>query len=309
MAAGDQGYPSKICKVGIALQGAKGTAKTAADCTVFPLPADESLEYSLGDEILNWGDGTAYAHEILQRIEAVNGGLTLPLIPGLTTDLATWVATEDAAFQGEWATICVDIAGVIKARYQDVKVGSAELVFVGNDTPRLNVTLAGLRYVDTSADLSAVAAETTVPYKPSEQKFEIKLTGGAYATTKLIQACTITIDRKLESQDDGAAIASQTYAEFLSSQGGLGVTGTFDRRMVDALRWADFLSGQLGALKITLTRAANNEVIELPSIAYTPGGGAHAGPGDRIIKEAGVPFTAVSSGGDYTTAPLTWTPT
>jgi hypothetical protein len=299
-----EGTPRKLFKLGITVQSAKGTV-AATPTTVFPLPADDSISYSRGDEVLNWGDGTAYAHTILQKIESVGGGLALPLIPAVTSALADWVATEDTEMQGKWATLFFDFDGVFTVRYFDCKVASAALVFNRADTPRLNVTVSGLQRT-TGVDLSSTYASELVPYKPSEIYAQLKVGGGAYATVTNLHNITINVDRKLESTDDGAAVAAQTYAEFLSNQGGMGVTGTLDRRMTDDDVWADYIAGTLAAVKVICTRGTSSDTFECPSIMYTPGGDAHAGPGDAIARQS-FPFTGLSSGTHFVTAPFAWT--
>lgn len=301
---GTEGTPRKLVRCGIKVQTAKGSV-AATPTTVFPLPADESLQYNRGDEVLNWGDGTAYAHAVLQKIESSSGGLVLPLIPNYTSELADWVATEDADMQGKWATIFLDFAGVYTVRYFDVKVGSAEIVFNRADTPRLSLTLTGLQKT-TGVDLSSTAAEDDVPYKPSEIAYQMKVGGAAAAVVTNIHNVTLNVNRKLESVEDGSAIAAQTYAEFLSNQGGMGVTGTLQRRMTSSAVWDDFVAGTLSALTITCTRSANSDTFTLPSIHYDPGGDAHGGPGDAIIMQS-FPFTALASGATYATAPFAWT--
>ncbi len=299
-----EGVPRKLCKFGIAVQTSKGAAESTPT-TVFPLPSDDSIQYSRGEEVLNWGDGTAYMHTVLQKIESVGGGLVLPLIPGLTSELADWVGTEDEYLQGKWATLFFDFDGIDTIRYFDVKVASAELTFNRADTPRLNITVSGLQKT-TGVDLSSTYASEVVPYKPSELYVQMKLTGGAYATQTNVHNVTLNVDRKLESPEDGAVIAAQTYAEFLASQNGMAVTGSIERRYTDALVWDDFAAGTLAAVKVVCTRSANSDTFECPSILYTPGGDAHAGPGDAIVRQT-FPFTALSSGTHYATAPFTWT--
>lgn len=299
-----EGTPRKLVKMGIKVQSAKGSVE-ATPTTVFPLPADDSISYNHGDEVLNWGDGTAYAHLFMQKIESVGGGLTLPVIPAVTSELADWVATEDAKMQGKWATLFFDFDSLLTVRYFDVKVASAEITFNRADTPRLAITVSGLQKT-TGVSLTSTYASELVPYKPSEIYAQVKLTGGGYATVTNLHNIVMRVDRKLESPEDGSAIAAQTYAEFLSNQGGMGVTGTLDRRMIDALMWDDFAAGTLGAVKVVCTRGGNSDTFECPSILYTPGGDAHAGPGDAIIRQA-FPFTGLSSGTHYVTAPFSWT--
>jgi len=209
--------------------------------------------------------------------------------------------------QGKWATLFFDFFGVYTVRYFDVKVGRAEIAFNRADTPRLNITVSGLQKT-TGVSLSGTYASELVPYKPSEMALQMKITGGAYTTYTNVHNATINVDRKLESPEDGSVIAAQTYAEYLASQSGMAVTGTIERRMTDALVWNDFAAGTLAALKITCSREANNDVFECPSIHYDPGGDAHAGPGDAITRQS-FPFTALSSGTHYVTAPFSWTAT
>jgi hypothetical protein len=249
-----EGFGRKIVKFGLAVQSEKGTV-AATPTTVFPLPADDSIEYKTGNEVLNWGDGSAYAHEVLQRLESVDGGLNLPLIPGLTSAIADWCTTEDADKQGKWATLFFDFNSVLTVRYMDCKVGSAALSVVGHNTPTLSVTVAGLSKHASGVSLAATAATDTVPYKPSELAVQWESAGGGVAAAPQITKVDLTIDRKLESTEDGAGIVAQTMAYFKSNTGGMGVTGTIDRRMVDALMWADFIAGTLSALTLTFTRA------------------------------------------------------
>jgi hypothetical protein len=301
---GTEGTPRKLVRFGIKVQTAKGSV-AATPTTVFPLPADTSIQYNRGDEVLNWGDGTAYMHTVLQKIEGVSGGLVLPLIPGYTSELADWVATEDTDMQGKWATLFFDFASLYTVRYFDVKVASAEIVFNRADTPRLSLTTSGLQKT-TGVDLSSTAAKDTVPYKPSEIAVQMKLGGAALATVTNLHNITINVDRKLESVEDGSAIAAQTYAEFLSNQSGMGVTGTLDRRLTSSAVWDDFVAGTLAGLTVTCTRSANSDTFALASIHYGAGGDAQGGPGGAIVKQA-FPFTALGSGSSYGTAPLVWT--
>lgn len=299
------GTPKKLGKFGIAIQSAKGVA-AAAPSTVFPLPGDDSIAYTPGFEVLDWGDGTAYAHTIATLLEGVSGGLSLPLLPGKCVDIADWILTEDSKKQGKWATLFFDYGGIYTAAYADVKVASAEFACTGGALPTLSVTATGLRRI-TGVSLATKYADETAPYGPRDWKAEIKLTGGAYAEASNIHAVSFSIDRKLESLEDGAAIKAQAYAEYLSNTGGVSCEGSMSRRLTDGTLWTDIVAGTLGALKITLTSGSNSEVIEAPSVLWSEGD-PHIGNGDGILA-TDTKFTALASGTHFVTPPVAWTST
>lgn len=304
MSTASQGFPRKLVKCGLAIQTALGAAATGPT-TVFPLPAEDSIKYDPGFETVKWGDGTAYEHLVLQKLEKLTGGLTVPLIPGACTDLADWCTTEDDNYQGQWATLFFDFFDVLTVAYADVKVGSADLKITGAAGPELALTLLGLRKI-AGVSLATSYAVETVPYKPSEQAVQMKLTGGSYATVVNGMNFSLKINRSVESHAQGAAVMAQSYAQFLSNTDALAATGTLDRRFTDSLLWDDFVAGTLGAIKYTVTRAAQSETIELPSILYT-GDAPHGGPGGAVVEQKGVPFTALASSTHFVTAPISWT--
>jgi len=164
------------------------------------------------------------------------------------------------------------------------------------------------RFADTGVDLTSSHALEVKPYEVKEQKVELKLGGGEYAQSSDVHTISLEIDNQVEGAGDGATIKDQLYPEYRANDFGPIVTGTLDRRFVDSDLYDDFLAGQEGAIKITLARAAvGTLVIELPRIVYT-GQAIHAG-GTGIVTEEGVPFQALASGTNYTTAPISMTET
>jgi len=293
----------KRTKLGFALQNSEGEDITAAGSfTVWRLPEAESLSEDPAYSFLDWADGVQYQNHYLREVQSVSGSLTLWPIPGGSSDLIDWIITRDSDGQGKWATIAVEFV-TTRRKFRDCKCASARLEFTGSGTPMWRMDVTG-KFGDTGVDLTSEDAVTTTPYEKHESYIEMKTGGGAYATTNAVHNVTIEIDNQIESAGDGATVNKQLYPQYLANGIQL-VTGTFDRRFIDAAVYNDFLNGQEAALKIVCERSAVGTVtLELPRIVYT-GQALHAG-GDasQTIIEEGVPFTALSSA-DGTTAPIT----
>jgi hypothetical protein len=297
-------FPAKKTKLGFALIDAKGDDVTlAANFDIYPLPEAESLSEDLGYTFLEWADGRKYLDSYVAGLKSIGGSLTLPMIPGYCADLFAWATTRDSDEQGKWAVINAEYVHT-RRKFRDCKCATARLSFRGAELAMMRFDVTG-RFAGTGVDLTSTDALEVAPYKIGEQKFEIKLGGtGSYSTTTYMSSLDIEIDNSVESPEDGATIEEQYYSYDLGNDYGPRVTGTLDRRFIDDDLYADFIAGTEGKLRITLTRAAvATAIITLPRIIYT-GQGLHAG-GSGLMRETGVPFTALGSGTHYATAPIT----
>lgn len=296
--------PAKKTKLGFALIDAKGEDVTVAgNFDIYPLPEAESLAEDPGYTFLEWADGRKYLDTYVAGLQSVSGSLTLPMIPGYCADLFAWATTRDADEQGKWAVINAEYYNA-RRKFRDCKCSTARLSFRGSELAMMRFDVTG-RFADAGVDLTSAYALEVAPYRIGEQLFEIKLGGaGTYSATSYVSAVDIEIDNAVESPEDGATIQPRYYPFDLGNDYGPRVTGTLDRRFVDDDLYADFVAGREGALRITLTRAGvATATITLPRIVYT-GQGIHAG-GSGLMRESGVPFTALGSGTHYATAPIT----
>lgn len=297
-------FPAKKTKLGFALLDAKGgNATTAEDFDIYPLPEAESITEDPGYTFLEWADGRKYLDSYVSGLQSVSGSLTLPMIPGYCADLFAWATTRDSNEQGKWAIINPEFVHT-RRKFRDCKCSTARLSFRAAELPMMRFDVSG-RFGEAGVDLTAAHALEVVPYRIGEQKFEIKLGGSAtFAQSCYVSSLDIEIDNATESPEDGATICETYYAYDIGNDYGPRVTGTLDRRFVDDDLYADFIAGKEGALRITLTAAGiATATITMPRIVYT-GQGLHAG-GSGIMRETGVPFTALGSGTHYTTAPIT----
>ncbi len=289
---------------GFALQSAKGTFVNPD--TWLPLiqsggrgPAD-SVQLKNNYVPLDFADVNAYQSKYFAAGQWAEGALRFPLIPGVLSNVFSWIQDRDSYNQGKWASAVIDCVEEVK-KLTDLKVRQATFDLIKGEPVVCTLQVAALQME--SGTTPSPTMPSAAPYIFREATVEIVTGGGSLAEDVNCEKMRIVADAALEDVDEGLRLAASAGPVQLYNLAGLRCWGAFSRDFVDNEVYADFAAGTEAALTITLERGAATAEIALPRILYT---GDDLGlPGSnrqRIVEK--VDFLALGSV-DGETPPLT----
>jgi len=291
---------SKEGYFGFGLQTQKGSY--VAPTTWLPLVGKESVEKKWNFAVMNMADNNDFQSKYLSAGQWAEGEIPLPLIPGVVTDLLSWIQTRDADNQGVFASLLIDCVNTVK-KVTDAKVRKATFSFVKGQP------------VQVVLDIVAPSLETGLPATPSmplaapyifrEAQVQLATGGGGLASDINCERIDIVVDNVLEDPAEGLRLAYTDVPQQLYNLSGLRCYGAFDRDFVDSAVYEDFLAGTEAALTVSLSRGAALCMFTLPRILYTADNVGLPGANDARIVE-GVQFVALGSL-DGQTPPITLT--
>ncbi len=291
---------------GFALQSAKGSFVNPD--TWLPLiqeggrgPAD-SVQLRKNYVPLDMADVNAYQSKYFAAGLWAEGGLRFPLIPGVVTNLFSWIEDRNSYNQGQWASGVIDCVEEVK-KLTDMKVRQATFDLVKGQPVICSLQVAALKM--DSGTTPSPSMPTAAPYIFREATVELATGGGALAEDVNCEKLRIVVDTALEDSDEGLRLAATAEPVQLYNLAGVRCWGAFSRDFVDNAVYGDFASGTEAALTITLQRGAATAVLTLPRILYTANDlGLPGSNRQRIVEK--VDFLALGSL-DGETAPITLT--
>lgn len=291
---------------GFALQSVKGTFINPD--TWLPLiqrggrgPAD-SVQLKKNYVPLDFADVNAYQSKYFSAGQWAEGSLRFPLIPGVLSNLFSWIQDRDSYNQGKWASAVIDCVEEVK-KLTDIKVRRAIFDLVKGEPVICTLQVAAL--TAESGTTPSPTIPTAAPYIFREATVEIATGGGGLAEDVNCEKLRIVADTALEDVDEGLRLAATAEPLQLYNLAGVRCWGAFSRDFVDSEVYADFATGTEAALTITLQRGAATAEIALPRILYTADDlGLPGSNRQRIVEK--VDFLALGSL-DGLTPPLTLT--
>ena len=284
---------------GFAVQTQKGSF-TTPDTWLPVTDAQESIELQKNYITLDMADTNQFENKYLSAGEWAEGRIIVPVIPGVVTNLLSWIQGRDSYNQGKWASLLIDCVNEIK-KLTDAKIRTATFDFVKASPVTCTLDVAAL-HMEAGTSASPVMP-ATAPYIYQEADVELATGGGALAEDVNCEAISITIDNMVEDCADGMRLAASGEPLQLYNTAGCRVRGSLSRDFVDNAVYADFADGEEAALTITLQRGANTASLTLPRILYTRDNLGLPGSHERRIRER-IQFVALGSV-DGETAPIT----
>ena len=280
---------------GFALQSEKGSFVSPA--TWLPLMQvggrrnADSIELRKNYRLLDLADSNDYESRYYSAGEWAEGQVAVPLIPGVLTQLFSWIQDRDSDNQGKWASAVVDCVNEVK-KLTDLKVRKATINLVKGEPVGCLLDVAGLKLeqgVTPSPNIPAAP-----PYVFREATIQIATGGGGLATDVNCERIQLTIDNAVEEVEEGLRLSSSSAPLQLYNLAGVRCVGAFSRDFVDNAVYGDFAGGVEAALSIALARGEATAVISLPRILYAASDlglpGSHE---KRIVEE--VDFVGLGS--------------
>lgn len=289
----------KYCAFGMKLQVSQGSY--LAPDVWLAHEGTEGITHQPNPVVLNQADQVGYESKVYSGGKWSRGPITIPLVPGYTSDLITWIMTRDSDNQGKWASILVDCVHQIK-KLTDAKVRTCSIA--GEAGGHVTAALEVSALLQEAGTTPSPVFATANPYIFSgEATLQVKTGGGSYTTDATFKRWSVDIDNMVEEEAEGMRCTDSYAPQTLYNLSGQRVTATFSRDFLTNSFFADFLAGTEGALKITLQRTSLlTVVIELPRLIYDANDAGSPGATDVAIEE-GVTLRALGSL-DGTTAPL-----
>ena len=267
---------------GFALQSEKGSFVSPA--TWLPLMQvggrrnADSIELRKNYRLLDLADSNDYESRYYSAGEWAEGQVAVPLIPGVLTQLFSWIQDRD----------CVNEV----KKLTDLKVRKATINLVKGEPVGCLLDVAGLKLeqgVTPSPNIPAAP-----PYVFREATIQIATGGGGLATDVNCERIQLTIDNAVEEVEEGLRLSSSSAPLQLYNLAGVRCVGAFSRDFVDNAVYGDFAGGVEAALSIALARGEATAVISLPRILYAASDlglpGSHE---KRIVEE--VDFVGLGS--------------
>lgn len=302
--------PQKLTKLGMAVQVAKGSA-AAAPVNIWPLGERGGLSTTRNQEYWDTADGRAHIGLFMERSEWYEGDINVPLIPTFvagTSGIEALMLTRGGDWQGTWFTVFQDLGSNYRRTFVDCKVRSWRLTFEAGQEPALSWTVGALSRT-TASEITA-AAIAFEPYLCKEISVESAAFGSTYSSDVTLKRLEINGNNRVTGFEEELRLGGSCRPLDQPNTAGPTVEGSLDSEFSSSTLIDAFEAGTLMKVKITLERPGVATCIaELPRIHYNanpllPGGG-----GDAMISQDGVSFTALGSGADYATAPMTMTET
>jgi len=284
---------------GFAIQTQKGEF-TTPDTWLPVINAGENIQLEKNYLTLDMADTVAYESKYLSTGQWAAGRIVVPLIPGVLTNLLSWIQDRDGYGQGKWASLLVDCVNDIK-KLRDAKVRTATFQFAKARPVTCTLEVAAL-HMESGLTASPVMP-ATAPYIYQEAAIELVTGGGEPAADVNCEAITITVETMLEDCAEGMRLAASPEPLQLYNTAGCRVRGSFARDFVDNAVYADFVDGEEAALSIELTRGANTASLTLPRLLYVRDELGLPGSHEQRLVER-VQFVALGST-DGLTPPIT----
>jgi len=285
---------------GFGLQAA-GQPKTAASLTNYwPLSADEGLKLERMIRLLDFADYRGYQTKWLSMGTYGAGTIQFPLIPGVVSNLLTWIqdrATEDDN-QGRSATVVFNLDQIQK-RFVGTKVRTATFDFTKNEVVQATLDVASLIGED-DATAYTPAVTATSPYIFTQAAFTYPDTTTDF---DYVEGAQVVIDNVLETPEDGFRGDGGPYPACMYNLHGIRATGFLEMEFRSDDDWDRFRQGTEIATKIVCTSGANTCTLTMPRLIVMTDPVQMPGKHDVRLK-ARVEFTALGSA-DGTTAPIT----
>ncbi len=280
---------------GFGLQSVKGTF--VSPTTWLPLMQVEgrengdNIELRKNYRVLDLADANDYESRYYSAGEWAEGQVAVPLIPGVLTQLFSWIQDRDSNNQGKWASAVVDCINEVK-KLTDLKVRKATIDLLKGEPVGCLLDVAGLKLeqgVTPSPNMPAAA-----PYVFREATIEIATGGGGLAADVNCERIRLEIDNAVEGAEEGLRLSSSPGPLQLYNLAGVRCTGAFSRDFVDNAVYRDFAEGVEAALSITLARGEATAVISLPRMLYTASDLGLPGSHEKRIVEK-VEFVGLGS--------------
>jgi len=269
--------PYKACRIGFALQDAQGEA-AATPTVVYPLPEAGSGINPLNNyTFFSWADNNYGVSRYMSEGKWNEGTIVVPVIPGYTLAddsdqvLYTWCFERAAAeyyYDTYWATIWRDLGHVVEL-YADCKCVSGSIRNAAGNFMALEMSITGITVPSEPASFPDVDVVTTDPYVFNQAAVSMKLGGGDYATDSYSRDITMNFDNRNASPSDMLTKRASAYPVGLPSFEKTRWSGTIDRAFINPDIYADFKSGQEGALKEVWTADTAAVTIEFPRVVWT----------------------------------------
>lgn len=291
---------SKEGYFGFGLQTQKGAY--VAPTTWLPLVGKESVEKKWNFALMNMADNNDFQSKYLSAGQWAEGEIPVPLIPGVVTDLLSWIQTRDADNQGVFASVLIDCVNTVK-KITDAKVRRATFSFVKGQPVQVVLDVVALSLE--SGSPATPSMPLAAPYIFREAQVQLAKGGGGLAGDINCERIDIVVDNVLEDPADGLRLAYTDTPQQLYNLSGIRCYGAFDRDFVDSAVYDDFLAGTEAGLTISLSRGAASCMLTLPRLLYTADNVGLPGSNDARIVE-GVQFVALGSI-DGQTPPITLT--
>lgn len=280
---------------GFGLQAEKGTF--VAPNTWLPLMQvgsrknADAIQLRKNYQVLDLADVNDYESRYYSAGEWAEGAVAVPLIPGVLTNLFSWLQDRDGSNQGKWASAVVDCVNEVK-KLTDVKVRKATIDLIKGQPVGCLLDLAGLSMESGTTPSPNIPA--AAPYVFREATVKIAKGGGDLTTDLACENIRLVIDNAVEAVKEGLRLADSAAPLQLYNLAGVRCWGAFSRDFADNAIYADFASGQEAALSVTLARGAATAVISLPRILYTGSDLGLPGSHEKRIVEK-VDFLALGS--------------
>ena len=299
--------PYKECKLGFAIQTAKGTA-AATPTAVYPLPeAGSGINPLKNYSFFHWADNNYNIAHYMSEGQWNEGSITIPIIPAVTLASAgvvyNWAFDRENAasyYESKWATVWRDL-GHTAEKFADVKVTTGTIRETAGSFMALELNVIGIGAV-VAESFPAVSVETGDPYVWSQTALSLTLGGGAAGVESYITDMPINFDNHIVSPSDMLTKRSSAYPIDLPSTEKTEVGGTMSRMYLNNEVYADFKSGQEGVITEVWTSGATAATISLPRVLFTEN--PIGIPTEDILKEDAISWQALGSV-DGTTDPMT----
>jgi hypothetical protein len=297
--------PHKACSLAFGIQTALGVP-AAVPTIALPIIEDTTgPDWKKNYSFFQYADGTYELRHYYSEGEWAEGGLSVPLIPGMLTagDFADWLFGVDPAYapynQGYYGTLFRDLGNKVEA-FSDVVVKSGSLAVARTGMAVLKLDVVGAALPVAAAPFAGTIYEAK-PYTYGEATVRLALTDGAYGTpASTLEAevytsnHTLEFDKMVEAPADMITVRGAAGPLALPNNALPQWGGNFDRIFANSEIYDDFLAGREGQYELVLTRPAVAEAtLTFPRIVYTE----HAMnvPGSGIVRTGGIPFKALGS--------------
>jgi len=290
--------PYKEGKIGFAIQTEQGSA-AATPTQVFPLPeAGSGIDPLKNYSFFNWADNNYSISHYMSEGEWNEGTITVPIIPGSTMDstgaMYLWAfsrTSEATYYQSKWATVWRDL-GHVAEKFVDCKVASGTIREAAGNFMSLELSVIGIAE-PIEESFPAVAVLTTDPYVFSQSVFSLETGGGALAQDTYVGDMPINFDNKLVSPSDMLTKQESAYPVALPSMQKADITGTMSRLFINDDVYADFKSGQEGAIREVWTSGGTACTVDIPRVVWVED--PIGIPTEDIFKEDSVSWQALGS--------------
>jgi hypothetical protein len=322
--------PHKACKIGMAIQSAKGTLATSPT-VLFNINEDTSLDYNKNYTFFQYADGLYGGLTHYHSGGAWSEGtLRLPLVPGMLlhaggvggysepavaandiSDVGTWAFARqalDATYYGQslYATIFRDMGNKAE-RFGDCKVASGRLAVNFGELAMLDLNIIGAAKPVAWATPGAPSTATVErpPYRYSHASIALDgiLAGNA---DQLTNNHAIEFDNMVVSPGDMGALWGQECPVYLPNAELTRFQVTFDRMFYDSGIYDKYLAETTSSYALFLTQSTGgktyNVTILFPRTLYTAA--PMTIPGSGMVNQGGIAFQALGtvSGGVMTPA-------